>query len=357
MRSLFHPTAKWLASGSDDGRVMLWDIDRDPNSDVFVHNGMAPAVAISPDGSKVVSSGTGFTTLWDASSRTKLLEQPRSAYGVAYAPDGKSIALTSGKNKITIWGSDSWEQRLDELEGAPTFAHCLTYSPDGQLLAAGNWLNQGGQVVVWDLEAKRRASEGSPISYNGPMNIVDDPDDSFDSFFGGLAFSPDGKYLAIPRASGTISLWEVAAQRLIPGRIQWDSTIQCVAFSPDSSTLASARKDTIVLWDVETGERKSIFKANQARVQWLAFSPDGTTLASSGSDGAIKLWSLVLNREVAALQGHDGPLSAIAFSNDGCALAAGGFHPTVRIWRAAARDQVIRPQEPTIQRKSSASRQ
>ena len=66
-----------------------------------------------------------------------------------------------------------------------------------------------------------------------------------------------------------------------------------MAFSPDGTTLASGSHDkTIRMWDMETGQLRTILKGHKNRVNSVAFSPDGRTLASGSRDKTIRLWDV-----------------------------------------------------------------
>src|SRR5262249_5044613 len=111
--------------------------------------------------------------------------------------------------------------------------------------------------------------------------------------------------------------------------------VKCVAFSPDSKTLASASRDkTIKLWDVVTGKEKATIPGHTGRVSSVAYSPDGKTLAS-GSDNevlnmdspednkSIRLWVVATTEEWASPEGSWDYVTGVAYSPDGKTLASG----------------------------------
>ncbi|MEX0713686.1 MAG: hypothetical protein WD278_15205, partial [Pirellulales bacterium] len=87
--------------------------------------------------------------------------------------------------------------------------------------------------------------------------------------------------------------------------------VTSIAFSPDSSTLASVggqsllyRPGEVKLWDTATGQEKANYAGHGTSVWAVAFSPDGLTVATAGYDGTLKLWDVGSGAEKASLPAH-----------------------------------------------------
>ncbi len=155
----------------------------------------------------------------------------------------------------------------------------------------------------------------------------------------GIAFSPDGEYLATSDTKGDIQIWNAHTFTKIAtcqGHQHWTWT---VVFSPDGKYLASASDDhQVKLWDVATGECLQTYLGHTFSVNAVVFSPDGQIIASSAQDSTIRLWRTFpgnLSPEIQTLVGHNGRVWSIAFSPDGRTLVSGGEDLTVRLWNVA----------------------
>ena len=112
----FSPDGQTLASGSDDGMIILWDVkNRQPRGQLTGHEVIVTSVAFSPDG-KTLASGSlyGQLILWDIAIH-QMVGQPlighdQDVTGVAFDADGKTLVSTGQDGRIVLWDIDpeSW---------------------------------------------------------------------------------------------------------------------------------------------------------------------------------------------------------------------------------------------------------
>jgi uncharacterized caspase-like protein len=191
-------------------------------------------------------------------------------------------------------------------------AYCVTFSPDGALLASGGW---GRPVRIRDAFTNGLVRE---LRSAGP-SIYD------------LAFSLDGALLATGGRDGTVGLCEVASGKKVRSRKPGGAAVRAVAFSPDHELLLSAHEDGVArLWDVPALGRVRELRADGETMFAAVFSPDGTLIAAACSDGAIRVWSTVGGEPLSVLRRHTGWATAVAFTPDGLRLVSAGADGAVQ---------------------------
>jgi hypothetical protein len=105
-----------------------------------------------------------------------------------------------------------------------------------------------------------------------------------------LAFSPDGRRLAVALRDGNISLCEAATG--VEER-QFLGSVLALAFSPDSKwLLTGGSDDTVRVWEAATGVEVLRRNGHEGGVLYVAFGGGGRTALSSGRDGQAYLWDL-----------------------------------------------------------------
>lgn len=117
-------------------------------------------------------------------------------------------------------------------------------------------------------------------------------------------------------------------------------TVNCVAFHPVYSSLASGSDDcTIKIWDWELGELERTIKAHTQAVRDLDFGgPKGAVLlASCSSDRVIKLWDPTDNyNNIRTLNGHEHTITSLRFlpcsESNRNLLVSAGADQTIRLW-------------------------
>jgi sugar lactone lactonase YvrE len=194
-------------------------------------------------------------------------------------------------------------------------ANTLAFSPDGKLLAIGTTMG----IDFYDTQTwtKIRVAET-------------------DTWVRSLAFSPDGETLVTGLFDHTVQLWRVSDAQLLKtftGHTNW---VWSVAFSPDGQSVASASNDdTIRIWPVDGNDTSLVISQDAQSVRTVAFSPDGQLVAAGLSNGDIHLWRTGDGSLIRTMTGHTDWVRCLAFSPDGKLLATGGFDTTIRLWNVA----------------------
>ncbi|KIN09022.1 hypothetical protein OIDMADRAFT_48858 [Oidiodendron maius Zn] len=113
--------------------------------------------------------------------------------------------------------------------------------------------------------------------------------------------------------------------------------VQSVAFSHDSTWLASASADcTVKIWDIASGECLQTLEGHKAWIWSVAFSHDSSQLASGSTDHAVKIWDMASGKCLYTLNGHRNSVYSVAFSHDSTRLASASEDHTVNIWNTSS---------------------
>lgn len=107
-----------------------------------------------------------------------------------------------------------------------------------------------------------------------------------------------------------------------------------LSFSPDGRLLAGTtwKEGRVTVWNVNTGEKIGSWHAHDGLANGVAFSRDGRALATAGSDGAVRLWDVATQRQLAELRPEGHPYQ-LAFAPDGATLATTGReNGLVKLW-------------------------
>lgn len=337
----FSPNGRILAAGGDDGTIELWDIIRRQligqpltglqRGPTFVVVGGAPhgitftRVAFSPDGKFLAAGSVDHAIgLWDV-TRRQAHAGNSAIQSAASSPDGTVLAFGNWDGTIRLWNALATRPLGPPLSGHQDPVRALAFSPEGKTLASSS---DDGSIRLWDVTRSR--SLGAPLSDAGGS-------------IGSVAFSPDGTLLASSSRTALIGLRDTARRliSLLGESTQGVASTSSVAFNPDSTTLASGSANGyILLWN--TAGRKYLGSLNAgtgARISSIAFSPNGRLLAAGDWTATLRLWDVARRQPLGELlTGSTGSsVQQVAFSPDGALLASGYADGSVQLWDVASR--------------------
>lgn len=322
----FSPDGRTLASASYDGAIRFWDVrSREPAGTIEdAHDGGVLAIAWSPDGGRLASSGTdGVVNVWDVRSRRSVVAPfgpgKGDVWGLDWSPDGRLIASTQLR-EVRLWNAATGEPAGVPLRGHADRLVAVAFAPNGRRLASTGY---DGTVRVWPTP-RPRALGGSLGRHSDQVRAV--------------AYRPDGLQLASADYSGEIRLWNLPSRKqhaLLED--ERTTSLEDVAWHPDGRLLA-ASGDSILIWDVDSGDAPVSLAGHEGTVYAVAWSPDGSRLVSGGADRTIRIWDVSSGLALGEpLRGHTETVWNVAWSPDGRTLASVGFDGTLRFWDAERR--------------------
>lgn len=274
-RLTFSPDGETIATGSSDGRIRIWNIRTGEQSAVLElpDNDWVTSLAYNPSGTHLaVSQWTdkGTVSIWDIGegkiintiTLNNFLGNIKEPF--QFSPDGTIMAgaiKEEYEHIVRLWTADGATQLADL--SIPGGYRDMDFSYDGSLLAVASMK----AVTIWDVSSRT-------LLYTLEQVFTDEETDSISE----IAFTPDGRHVAVARMDGKLEMWrlpgaeqiKVAADDSAPGS---DLLPSDMLFNVGSSQL----KDGAAL-RLEAFARKLCYNYEKASVKFIGHT-DSSGLA------------------------------------------------------------------------------
>ena len=278
------------------------------------HGGPVRALAVSPDGQRLVSASFDTTAItWSLASGTaeKVLRFHEGAVNaVAVLQDGR-IATSGEDARIAIW-QPGQDKPATVLQGHTAPVVSLAVAPDGKTLASASWDNT---ARLWPLGG------GAPRVLEGHQQNVN-----------GIAFTPDGRAVVTAGYDLTLRIWPLAGGGS-PTIMTLPTPLNSVVVAPGGDIITAGATGKVYFLSA-AGEMKGEVEAAAVPIIALALSGDGKLVAASSVRGAVAIIEHDGRKLERTLVGPGLPAWSVAFLPDNGTLLTGGTDRLIRRWNA-----------------------
>jgi WD40 repeat protein len=279
-------------------------------------------VTFDAQGLRLAAASDGqYTHVWDLQSAREIPRIRNCGHtgdirSIAISPDG-STALTTGSDKLAKLSILHKGLETKTLEGHRGDVLCGDFSPDGQKAATGS---EDGTTRIWDV-----ASGRTVVVLKG-----------HDTAVASCRFSPDGKRIATGSHDRTARIWNALNGKQLARIAGHSGWVLSVSWRPDGKAIATASTDhSVLVSNAKNGKRIARLEGHSRRVNGVTFSPDGKRLASASDDFTAIIWNASNGAPMDVLRGHTNNVAAVCFSPDGRLIATGSHDNTIRTWDAS----------------------
>ncbi len=368
------PDGAWLACGTNSGKLVLRAAsDGQVVKEIAAHDAEISQVRFDRNSARLVTtSHDRKVRIFTMPNLERLIDFTKHGYpvgGADFNGDGSLIASCSYERTdakvvgtVHIWKADDGSVVRTLTGGAKPLVN-LEFSPDGRQFASPSW---DFCLFSWSIEGGE--ARKYPIPDEGIYNAAD-----------GVAWSPDGQWIAAGSQDKTARIFRAANGELVATLRGHRDAVAKLRFSPNGETLATASRDgTLRLWNTATwklgielrgpaddvvnlafsADGQRLYAASQDRRLWefaaacpwyadrpmqaeiaayvCRFSPDGGRLATCSYNGQVQIWCAETQEQLARIAAHDPSKSChmLEWSTDGSHLITGSYDQTIRVFDA-----------------------
>lgn len=272
-----------IISGSTDGIIRVWDSKNGRCLQILNrHRGAIHSLSLSKkDDIFASASSDGLVRVWRLENGKCIskLNHKNPVNAVAITPDGKKLVSGGLAASLYIW-LVSKEVLLEALPGHTGPINSIAISNDGRLILSGS---DDRTVRVWDMKLSKCTAILS--GHKGPITSV--------------VSSSDGLHALSGSADKTIRIWNLKTGKcvaVLEGHKEWVNSIELI----DDKFVVSASSDrTIRVWEIEGSKCLAVFEGHYSSVNAVKGVPNSQKVFSGSQDSKLHMWNLAyfLNRE------------------------------------------------------------
>ncbi len=314
----FTNDGKSILTSSKDGTTRLWHLKNGVSGNYFPLDKPVRIVFNSSKNNMILTGfDNGDATLW-GSQNQKIRDFPGYSEkfeksSVALSPDGSHV-ITVGKDlKTRLWTIDKNKIIDSTIFAGAGHIKAFAFSPNGKYIVS---TTRSGEVFLKNLKGEILSQIKLPNSVNA------------------VAFSPldNEKIVAVATKYEIVLLNMEATQAKIIKEYKGHSNyVVSVAFAPDGKKMVTGSHDRKAnLWNLNDTESIPLIGLSE-RLNSVNFSPDGNFIITGSDDKTAIIWDLNGNK-VQEIIGHTNAITSVAFFHDNSKVIVGSKDQSVMVW-------------------------
>jgi WD40 repeat protein len=239
---------------------------------------------------------------------------------IALSPDGKRVVSLGDNDAMRMWNIDTGTLIAEWTENT-RLVTSLCWDRDGGQVVSGS---KDGIARVWDVGGKKI------------LRVIKTGLEYLEA----VIYSPDMTMIATGgggRRNVYIKILDAKTGKLIANLEGHRLEVQCLAWTSDGRTLISGAADCLIrTWNTTTWQQINVMRGHADDIESIVISPNGRILASGSVDKTARLWNLENGQPIGSPLQHVDSVTCVSFSADGKLLATGDRDRNAYSWDISA---------------------